>query len=142
MVVNRKVSLWSIAKATDISIDVLTLLNPSYKNQMILGSSKKPKKLIIPEIKPYIYTALTTELLKTEPVEGDLVLSYVIPESEKPKTSGYVPRNVFFTYKVQDGDTLESIAEKFNGTEEEIKILNKLKYNSVKPGMILRIRES
>jgi membrane-bound lytic murein transglycosylase D len=142
MVVNRKVSLWSIAKATDVSIDVLTLLNPSYKNQMILGSSKKPKKLIIPEIKPYIYTALTTELLKTEPVEGDLVLSYVIPESEKPKTSGYVPRNVFFTYKVQDGDTLESIAEKFNGTEEEIKILNKLKYNSVKPGMILRIRES
>lgn len=142
LAVNRKVSLWSIAKATDVSIDILSLLNPSYKNQMIKGSLKNPKKLVIPEIKPYIYTALTTEMLKTEPVEGDLVLAYVIPESEKPKVSGFVARNVYFTYKVQEGDTLFSIAEKFNGTEEEIKILNKLKNYSVKPGMILRIRES
>lgn len=140
LTVNRKVSLWSIAKATNVSIDVLALLNPSYKKEILNGTAKAPKKLVIPEIKPYIYTALQEELLKLEPVEGDLQLSYIIPPSEKP-TSKYVQRNIYHTYKVQAGDTLNSIAEKFNGTEEEIKVLNKLKHYSVKPGMILRIIE-
>jgi membrane-bound lytic murein transglycosylase D len=142
MMVNRRISLWSIAQATDVNIDVLTLLNPAYKKQTINGTPEKPKKLIIPEIKPYIYTALKEELLKSEPVEGDFHLSYTIPESDMPaKTSNYVPRNVIITYKVQEGDTLSSIAEKFNGTEEEIKVVNKLKYYGVKPGMILRINQ-
>ena len=143
MVVNRKVSLWSVAKVTNVSIDVLALLNPSYKNQTINGTPEKPKKLIIPEIKPYIYTALREELLKASSAgDGELRLSYVIPESELPaKTSAYVPRNITITYRVQEGDTLSSIAEKFNGTEEEIKIINKLKHYSVKPGMILRITQ-
>jgi membrane-bound lytic murein transglycosylase D len=142
LTVNRKVSLWTIAKATNVNIDVLSILNPSYKNQILNGSAKNPKKLIIPEIKPYIYTALHDELLKTEPVVGDLQLAYTIPANELPfASSNYVHRDVSFTYKVQNGDTLRSIAEKFNGTEEEIRIVNKLKYNAVKPGMILRIIE-
>lgn len=140
MQVNRRVSLSHIARATHTSIDVLTLLNPSYKNQVLNGTPDKPKRLIIPEIKPYIYTALRSELLKSEPVQGDLYLSYSIPESEKPaQTSKYIARDVSVTYRVQEGDTLGSIAEKFNGTEEEIRIINKLKHSAVKPGMVLRI---
>ncbi|MFD2161813.1 transglycosylase SLT domain-containing protein [Paradesertivirga mongoliensis] len=140
MQVNRRVSLWNIAKATNTNIDVLTLLNPSYKNQILHGTPEKPKKLIIPEIKPYIYTALRAELLKSEPVQGELYLSYVTPESDAPsKPSKYVARDVSVSYRVQEGDTLSSIAEKFNGTEEEIKVINKLKHSVVKPGMVLRI---
>ena len=137
--VSRKVSLWSIAKATNVNIDDLTLLNPSYKNQILNGSSKSPKKLVIPEIKSYIYTALCDEMKKTEAVDGDLKLSYIIPASEVQVKVNYVHKDTFFNYRVQEGDTLSSIAEKFNGTEEEIKILNKLKHSSVKSGMILRI---
>lgn len=140
LTVNRKVSLWSVAKATNVNIDVLTLLNASYKNQIISGTPGKPKRLIIPEIKPYIYTALKDELLKSEPVEGDLKLVYIIPENELPvKTTKYVARDVSIVYRVQEGDTLSSIAEKFNSTEEEIKVSNKLKHYSVKPGMVLKI---
>lgn len=143
MTVNRKVSLWSVAKATNVSIDVLTFLNPAYKNEVVNGCPDNPQRLIIPEIKPYIYTALREELLKSSPVEGDLQLSYVVPESELPeKSSTYAPRNVSIVYKVQEGDTLSSIAEKFKGTEEEIKVINKLKHYSVKPGMVLKIFQS
>ncbi|MEJ6982514.1 transglycosylase SLT domain-containing protein [Pedobacter sp. P351] len=141
LTVNRKVSLWSISKATNVDIDMLALLNPSYKNLTLSGTVKNPKKLIIPEIKPYIYTALREEMLKPGPaIEGDLMLSYLIPEADKTsKPTNYVHRDVSFSYRVQEGDTLSSIAEKFNGTEEEIKIINKLKHSSVKPGMILKI---
>jgi membrane-bound lytic murein transglycosylase D len=138
LTVNRKISLWSISRAINVNIDVLTLLNPSYKNQILNGSLKNPKKLIIPEIKHYIYTALHAELLKTEPVHGDLQLAYVVPEEVAPKQA-YVAKSVAISYKVQEGDTLSSIAEKFNGTEEEIRVINKLKHYSVKPGMILKI---
>lgn len=141
LTVNRKVSLWSISKATHVDIDMLALLNPSYKNLTLSGTVKNPKKLIIPEIKPYIYTALREEMLKPgPPIEGDLMLSYLIPETDKAsKPSNYVHRDVSFSYRVQEGDTLSSIAEKFNGTEEEIKIINNLKHSSVKPGMVLKI---
>ena len=140
LTVNRKVSLWSVAKATNIDLDLLTLLNPSYKNLTIGGTVKDPKKLVIPEIKSYIYTALREEMLKSEPIDGELLLSYAIPANEQiPKTSRYVHRDVSFSYKVQEGDTLDSIAEKFNSTEEEIRIINKLKHYSVYTGMVLKI---
>ena len=140
LTVNRTISLWNVAKETNVNIDVLTLLNPAYKNLMVAGTPSEPRKLVIPEIKPYIYTALREELLKTAPVESEFKLAYTIPSSEvQPVASKYVARNVFIVYKVQEGDTLSSIAEKFNGTEEEIKILNKLKHYSVKPGMSLKI---
>jgi membrane-bound lytic murein transglycosylase D len=43
------------------------------------------------------------------------------------------------TYKVKSGDTLSGIAEKFEGTVEEIKSLNGLKRGIIQPGMILKI---
>jgi membrane-bound lytic murein transglycosylase D len=138
--VTRKVSLLSISRATNISMEDLTLLNPAYKQLVLNGSEKSPKKLVIPEVKPYIYTALCDEMKKTEPVEGELRLSYIIPPNEvQTRVSGYVPKNTSIKYTVQPGDTLSSIAEMFNGTEEEIKVINKLKHSSVKEGMVLRI---
>ncbi|MBC7912664.1 MAG: transglycosylase SLT domain-containing protein [Pyrinomonadaceae bacterium] len=138
--VNRKISLLSIAKATNISIDELTILNPAYKNLVLNGTCNAPKKLIIPEVKSYIYTALCDEMKKTEPVEGELRLSYIIPPDEiQVRFSNYVAKTSSFRYIVQEGDTLNSIAQKFNGTEEEIKVINKLKHSSVKSGMVLKI---
>lgn len=138
--VNRKVSFWSIAKATNIDLDMLSRLNPSHKNLALDGTVDAPQQLIIPEIKPYIYTALKEELLKTTPVDGVLALAYVIPPSDASSPgSRYSQKDVLIMYKVQSGDTLNSIAEKFNGTEEEIKVINKLKQYSVKPGMMLKI---
>lgn len=138
--VNRKVSLLSIAKATNVNIDDLVLFNPAYRNLIINGTPEAPKTLVFPEVKPYIYTALREEMLKTEPVEGDLKLAYIVPATERAvKVTSYVAEDVVIKYTVQEGDTLSSIAEMFNGTEEEIKVINKLKHSSVKSGMVLRI---
>jgi len=143
LTVNRKVSLWSISKATNINIDMLTLLNPSYKDLTLSGTSAAPKNLIIPEVNPYIYEALRQELLKTEPVEGNLELTYQTgPDAVPVQTYKPSPSDVTFSYIVQGNDTLSSIAKKFNSTEEKIIIINELKTNSIKPGMVLKIIQS
>jgi membrane-bound lytic murein transglycosylase D len=45
----------------------------------------------------------------------------------------------FGAYKVKNGDTLSSIAKKFNCTQSELKQMNKLKNNSLKAGQYIRI---
>jgi LysM repeat protein len=43
---------------------------------------------------------------------------------------------------VQKGDTLYSIAKRYEGTVDEIKSLNKLNTNELKPGTKLRVKVS
>ncbi|HEY1006742.1 MAG TPA: LysM peptidoglycan-binding domain-containing protein, partial [Sphingobacteriaceae bacterium] len=48
----------------------------------------------------------------------------------------------FITYKVQPGDTLSTIARKFEGANEvEIRQTNGLTGESLRPGMVLRISQ-
>ncbi|WP_207426519.1 lytic transglycosylase domain-containing protein [Pedobacter sp. SYSU D00535] len=146
--VQRPISLSAIARAINVSYDELGVLNAAYKNQFINGSAEAPKRLIVPAIKPYIFDALAAVLTQPSTVETELKLVYTIPVEAKepvrgfaqPKINSYVPRNTYVMYRVQAGDTLSSIAEKFEGaTEEEIRVINKLKHQAVKPGMVLRI---
>jgi len=153
--VNRPVSLQSIAKATNVSLSELCVLNACYKNQIINGSKTTPKKLVMPVIKEYIQAALTEELQKTGKLERELKLHYIIPEEPKVVVVNatttpavekvpmkYKTVNTYILYRVQAGDTFDSIVQKFNSTEEEIRIINKLKHYSVKPGMVLKIVQS
>ena len=149
--VNRPVSLQSVSKAINVSLSDLCVLNAAYKNQIINGCPSTPKKLVIPVIKDYIYSALVDECKKSGKLQYELKLNYVVPVetrvaaasvSNKAANVKYKAVNTYVMYRVKEGDTLESIVEKFNSTEEEIKILNKLKHYSVKPGMVLRIVQS
>jgi membrane-bound lytic murein transglycosylase D len=143
--VNRRVTLHAVAKALNVSLYELTMLNPAYKNQVINGTATAPRRLVVPELKPYIQNALADAMKITEPLYGDLKLNYVVPvEEHRPALAAaggkYVQKDFYITYRVQEGDTLGSIAEKFKGTtEEEIRVINKLKHYGVKAGMVLKI---
>jgi len=150
--VRRPVTLQSIARAVNVSLSDLCVLNASYKNQVINGNASCPKKLVIPEVKDYLHNALCDVLKTPGKLERELKLVYTIPEPPKPKIviaqvappkpavqPKYKVVDVYINYKVKEGDTLSSIVEKFNSTEEEVKILNRLKHYSVKPGMTLKI---
>jgi membrane-bound lytic murein transglycosylase D len=57
------------------------------------------------------------------------------PENKLPKS--------YYTYKVRKGDTLNIIADKYEGaTVESIKSLNTLKNSQLHPGMLLKISRS
>ena len=53
----------------------------------------------------------------------------------------YVPKEETYTYQVAPGDTLWSIAKKFNTTVDELKRINNLNSSLLKIGQVLKISE-
>ena len=80
-----------------------------------------------------------TELAELNGIKGsNLSIGTVL---KIPNKSGTNPSNMFM-YTVKRGDTLYSIAKKYNTTAQKIIDLNYLKSTSIKPGDILRIPET
>ena len=152
--VNKNLSINSVAKAANLDLNELLVLNPSYKKQIINGSVQIPKSLVIPGVENGFYASLYNLLNGTENEKQEIFFAShkladksasVLPgnisrESEpsrpssKPKESGYK------RYIVKVGDTLSGIAEKFSGmTVSKIKALNGLTKSVIKPGMTLII---
>lgn len=79
------------------------------------------------------------ELAKLNNVEaGNLQIGQVL---KIPSSSGTNPDNMFM-YTVKKGDSLYSIANKYNTTVKDIINLNNLKTNNLQIGQILRIPET
>jgi LysM repeat protein len=79
-----------------------------------------------------------TELAEVNNIRGDnLKVGQVLTI---PRNSGTNP-NAMFMYTVKAGDTLYSIAQKYNTTVGKIVDLNYLKTNDLKIGQVLRIPE-
>lgn len=120
--VNRRISISSIAKAAELDINELLILNPSYKKQIINGTNLVPMPLVIPSVTNSAYSSLY-----------DLFNGKV---NTVKKESSYVH------YIVKAGDTLSGIAEKFKGlTVSKIKALNGLSNSVISPGMRLKINK-
>ncbi len=79
-----------------------------------------------------------TELASLNGIKGSLLK--VGQEIKIPNKSGTNP-DTMFMYTVKSGDTLYSIARKYNTTPDKIKSLNYLTSNNLKIGDILRIPE-
>ena len=152
--VNKNLSINSVAKAANLDINELLVLNPSYKKQIINGSVQIPKSLVIPGVENSFYASLYNllngienekpEIFFASPKLADKSAAEVpgkisrVSEpsrpSSKPEESGYK------RYIVKVGDTLSGIAEKFSGmTVSKIKALNGLTKSVIKPGMTLII---
>ena len=152
--VNKNLSINSVAKAANLDINELLVLNPSYKKQIINGSVQIPKSLVIPGVENSFYASLYNllngienekpEIFFASPKLADKSAAEVpgkisrVSEpsrpSSKPEESGYKK------YIVKVGDTLSGIAEKFSGmTVSKIKALNGLTKSVIKPGMTLII---
>jgi len=138
VLVNKYVSLSSIAQVLGVELKELTILNPSYKRQIINGTADAPRRLIIPEIDKEKYSALYDALNNSNLVASPPRLAYApYHESKAEKRSSY---HNYVTYRVKRGDTLSGIAAKFDGASaEKIRLLNGLKKGSLQPGMTIKI---
>jgi membrane-bound lytic murein transglycosylase D len=74
-------------------------------------------------------------------VQPGVELRVAAPSSSDDKYSSPKTKDIksVMTYKVRSGDTLSGIAEKFEGSVEQIKSLNGLKNGAIQPGMMLKI---
>lgn len=149
--VTKRISISSIAKATELDVKELLILNPSYKKQIINGSSLIPMPLVIPSLASAAYLSLY-ELFngKDEIINSNATIA-LNPESKvkiaqqsdsilSKKIAPVEKENSYSQYIVKSGDTLTSIAGKFNGTTvSSIKALNGLRSTVLTPGMRLKI---
>lgn len=149
--VTKKISMSSIAKATNLDINELMILNPSYKKQVINGSNLIPMPLVIPSLTSSAYSSLyelfngkeddpASELKATYEKEIKLTAGTNSGSTISKKPNSSAKENSYFQYVVKPGDTLSGIAGKFKGsTVSEIKALNGLKSSVLKPGMRLKL---
>lgn len=56
--VNRHISIASIARAANLDMKELLVLNPSYKKQIVNGSTQFPKSLVIPAVSNDVFSSL------------------------------------------------------------------------------------
>jgi membrane-bound lytic murein transglycosylase D len=137
--VNKRISMSSIAAATNIDIKELLLLNPSLKKEIVNGSELKPIPFVLPLLENHTYTSLyelfneSTDLTKPVPLIASANLTVIEKPESKKNTSLYL------YYTVKPGDTLSEIAEKKGSSVSNIKALNGLKKSTIKVGMRLKI---
>ena len=136
--VYNRVSFSTLSKILSVPADVIAFLNPTYKKGLIPQAvNNEPNTLRLPSNKITAFVSTQTAIESEE----------VILASQKPdfsrimKKSKYNPEEYDMVMQeakksliVGNGQTLSSIAKKYNCTVAEVKALNHLKSNTVKRG--------
>ncbi|HXH18373.1 MAG TPA: LysM peptidoglycan-binding domain-containing protein [Chitinophagales bacterium] len=117
-----KETLYRIATMYSVTVDDLKKWNKLSSNELIIG-----QKLIVGYYREEITEEAIEEELEDFPQEQ--------PNVQEQKPSGQP------TYhKVQEGETLYTIAQKYKLNVEQLKKLNNLTSNDIRPGQVLKLR--
>ncbi len=131
--VNKMIPLASIAKAADLDIKELTVLNPSYKKQFINGSIDFPKRLVIPLVDKKVYASLYEVLNNQDEVQ-------IITASTRDDVGNN--RSKPASHKLKRGETLNEVADRYGVEVQDLKVWNHLKTTRVVPGQIIKLNSS
>jgi len=127
-------------KTKDVIVSFLVVKRGKYSQSFLntsfflLVSAALVGGPVIAENNPFISNYLAQEESPTESV-----LTTDIYELPFKTTISQKPRDAVVDYKVEAGDTLASIAKKFDISVDTIKWANNLKAELIKPGQILKI---
>ena len=156
-IVKKGDTLYSIANLYNTTVSELKSLNNLTTNNLSIGETLKiptSKDNNISNNEELIYTVKKGDTLYSIAKLYNTSVDYIkslnnltsntlsigktlkIPSINEENTSNYL------TYKVVSGDSLYSIAKKYNMTVNEIKILNNLNSNLLSIGQILKIPTS
>ncbi len=126
--VNRFVSLSSVAKAAEIGLEQVEVLNPSYKKQIINGTPTNPKSLVLPVLDKQIYFNLYSALNSTN--EEPRIIS-------ASNTRSVTADPVY--HRVKSGESLSTIANRYRVEVQDIRVWNRLKSSLIVPGQRLKV---
>lgn len=160
--VTERIHFNQISKVLDIPVDELRILNPQFRADIIPGSVESPYTLILPSQQIHAYLMSENDIRNFESdkygqrgtvdpgeVPADAMLA-VEETSIWPDDMGEADVALAATqgkpsviiHKVASGESLASIAQRYNVTPEEIKSSNNLRRNAVRVGQQLRITTS
>jgi len=135
VLVNKYVLLSTVSRALNVDVQQLSNLNPAYKRQIINGSVKAPRRMIIPQIDKARYGALYEALNSSNVAATAPQVTNAYYQEDKPeKTPLY--------HRVQRGETLSDIADDYSIDVQDLKVWNHLHSNRVAVGKNLRLTEA
>ncbi len=127
--VNRTVSLASIAKAANLDLSELLVLNPWYKKQIVNGSAGSPKRLVVPAVNKQTFAALYEVLNQAEAESEMLILASTdVKQIEIPAT-----------HRAKEGQTLLMVANQYGLEVQDLKVYNYLQSTRIVPGQLIRL---
>jgi membrane-bound lytic murein transglycosylase D len=136
VLVNKFLPLSTVSQTLNLDLAQLTILNPSYKRQIINGTANRPRRMIIPQIDKTKYAALYEALNNsTYTAAAPQPMVYAAyHERKEEKTPSY--------HKVRRGETLSDIADTYGIEVQDIKVWNHLHSNKAVVGQRLKVKES
>ena len=145
--IKSQMSFKQIADLLDMPQSQLELLNPSYKLKVVPYYQNEQHFLRLPKDKIATFTSNEDKIysyLRHE--KGIENFPTQLASRLAPKTKLYKPKVKLAKdtelYKIQKGDNLSIIAEKYNVSVLDLKKWNNLKSNSVVSGRILKINSN
>ncbi|MBC7744916.1 MAG: transglycosylase SLT domain-containing protein [Flavobacterium sp.] len=132
--VNRVISLSNIARAANVDLSELLLLNPSYKKKIINGSPAYPKQLVIPVVEKQVYTMLYDVLNGTEILNEPSITAVNNLSHQENQI------NVPASHKVKDGQTILMVANQYGLEVQDLKVLNNFTDNPLVPGQVVKLK--
>lgn len=131
--VNKQISISSIAKAANLNLEELLVLNPSYKKQIINGSHQSPKTMVIPAVNYDVFASLYEVLNGRESERPSTILASVRETPAEPVKKSPV------YHRVKPGQNLSVIADKYGMEVQDLKVWNRLKTSTLMPGQNIRL---
>lgn len=140
--VNKRISINSVAEAAGLELKELLILNPAYKKQIINGSESAPASLVIPTVSNSAYASLYDLFNNSAEVSAPIPLLSVSPAPASTLESGSPKPSKPLVHKVKSGESLISIARKYNIATEDLKAWNKIKGSHINTGQTLVLGEN
>jgi membrane-bound lytic murein transglycosylase D len=139
--VSKRVDFKALAQVIDMPVEDIAFLNGTYKLKEIPENGQK-HYLILPISKVGLYMAnedvvyAQSEVKRYEP---ELVASTAntVPEGSEGKV---VWETTWKTHKVRKGESLGSIADKYNVSLADLRKWNKIKSSRIVPGQSLKVQ--
>lgn len=154
--ISERVHFDQISAVLGIPADELKILNPQYREGIIPGTPERTYMLALPSMQIQAYIMSHDQIIgyEAEKYSSRLTAEPGLPstaalEAENPDSQQYAddasatPANtdstVTVTHKVETGETLSSIAEKYGVAASDIRTSNSLRRNAVRVGQVLTI---
>lgn len=154
--ISERVHFDQISAVLGIPADELKILNPQYREGIIPGTPERMYMLALPSMQIQAYIMSHDQIIgyEAEKYSSRLTAEPGLPstaalEAENPDGQQYAddasatPANtdstVTVTHKVETGETLSSIAEKYGVAASDIRTSNSLRRNAVRVGQVLTI---
>ncbi|RYG00752.1 MAG: LysM peptidoglycan-binding domain-containing protein, partial [Chitinophagaceae bacterium] len=139
--VNHFVALADVAKAINFEESTLSTLNPSYKKKIVNGTLINPKRIVLPRVDQNSYAMLFDVLNKDVETETEIILASTddVRDLRKLAKVNKVAAQPSTYHKVQPGQNLGEIADKYKVEVQDLKVWNALKSNTIIPGQKLKV---